>query len=51
LNIKIDKKKKQIISNKIATEHTIPSATTGTEVDFISVKKSQGSGSLKQKII
>ena len=50
LNIKIDKKKRQIISNKITTEHTIPSAKTGTDIDFISVTKSQGRGNLKQKI-
>ena len=50
LNIKIDKKKRQIISNKITTEHTMPSAKTGTDIDFISVTKSQGRGNLKQKI-
>ena len=50
LNIKIDKKKRQIISNKITTEHTMPSAKTGTDIDFISVTKSHGRGNLKQKI-
>ena len=50
LNIKIDKKKRQSISNKIATEQTIPSAKTGTDFELISVKKSQGRGNLKQKI-
>ena len=48
LNTKIDKKTRQSIINKIATEHTIPSAETDTGLSFISVNKSQGSGKLKK---
>ena len=50
LNTKMDKNTRQSIINKIATEHTIPSAETDTGLSFISVNKSQGSGKLKQKI-
>ena len=49
LNTKMDKNTRQSIINKIATEHTIPSAETDTGLSFISVNKSQGSGKLKQK--
>ena len=51
LNTKMDKKTRQSIINKIATEHTIPSAETDTGLSFISVNKSQGSGKLKKDFV
>ena len=51
LNTKMDKKTRQSIINKIATEHTIPSAETDTGLSFISVNKSQGSGKLKKRFL
>ena len=47
LNTKIDKKTRQSIMNKIATEHTIPSADTDTSLPLISVYKSHGNGKLQ----
>jgi hypothetical protein len=49
LNTKIDKKTRQSIINRIATEHTMPSAETDTGLPLIKVNRSQGSGSLKKE--
>ena len=49
LNTKIDKKTRQSIINRIATEHTMPSAETVTFSFLIKVYRSQGRGSLKKK--
>ena len=49
LNIKMERKTRQSIMNKMATEQTMPSAETGTFWPLIIVNKSQGKGSLKSE--